>query len=99
VAVLADQYRSLLIPILKKQADDGCLCIAPDLWTDKHRKIAYIGITCMFVSIQFKLETIDLCCSEYDEYDNTGASLYLVIQSFLIMFIIFRFLSMRLGYS
>jgi len=99
VTVLADQYRSLLIPILKKQADDGCLCITPDLWTDKQRKIAYIGITCMFVNVQFKLETIDLCCSEYDEYDKTGASLHLVSQSFLIMFIIFRLLSMRLGHS
>ncbi|CAF4044377.1 unnamed protein product, partial [Rotaria sp. Silwood1] len=77
VAVMAEKYRNLLKPILEKQADDGCLCIAPDLWTDKHRKIAYIGITCTFVTDKFNLETIDLCCAEYDEHDKTGTSVYL----------------------
>lgn len=92
VVVLAEQYRNLLKPILKKQADDDCLCIAPDLWADKHRKIAYIGITCTFVTNQYKLETIDLCCAEYDEYDKTGSSVYLVCQFFPIMLLTYHFL-------
>ncbi|CAF1375258.1 unnamed protein product [Rotaria sordida] len=75
VAVMAEKYRNLLKPILKKQADDGCLCIAPNLWTDEHRKISYIGITCTFVTDKFNLETIDLCCSEYDEHDKSGTSI------------------------
>ena len=83
---------------MKQQADDDCLCIAPDLWTDKHRKIAYIGITCTFVTDQFKLETVDLCCTEYAEYDKTGLSVMLVSQSFLTVFRIHRFF-MHLGYS
>ena len=94
MAVLTEQYRNLLKSILKKQADDGCLCITPDLWTDKHRKIAYIGITCTFVTDQLKLETIDLCCAEYDE---TGLSVLLVSQSFLTVCRIHRFF-MHLGY-
>jgi hypothetical protein len=82
---MAEHYRSLLIPVLQKQAEDGCLCIIPDLWSDKHRKIAYIGITCTFVSGQFKHQTIDLCCAEYDENDKTGASLFLVSQSSFLL--------------
>ena len=78
VKVIAEQYRDLLKPVLQKQAEDGCLCIAPDLWSDKYRKVAYIGITCTFVSNQNKFETIDLCCAEYDEYDKTGVSIYMV---------------------
>jgi hypothetical protein len=85
VEKMAEHYRSLLIPVLQKQAEDGCLCIIPDLWSDKHRKIAYIGITCTFVSGQFKHQTIDLCCAEYDENDKTGASLFLVSQSSLLL--------------
>ncbi|CAF4751339.1 unnamed protein product, partial [Rotaria sp. Silwood2] len=86
VATLAEQYLNLLKPVLKKQADDGCLCIAPHLWTDKHRKIAYIGLTCTFVNDQFKFETIDLCYSAYDEYDKTGASVYFSIRKQLKLF-------------
>ncbi|CAF4400352.1 unnamed protein product, partial [Rotaria sp. Silwood2] len=86
VATLTEQYLNLLKPVLKKQADDGYLCIAPDLWTDKHRKIAYIGLTYTFVNDQFKFETIDLCYSAYDEYDKTGASVYFSIRKQLKLF-------------
>ena len=78
----AEEYRTLLIPLLQEQAEDGCLCIIPDLWSDKHRKISYIGITCTFVTGKFKFIAIDLCCAEYDEYDKSGMSLFSVKQSF-----------------
>ncbi|CAF1419068.1 unnamed protein product [Adineta steineri] len=78
VRQLAENYRHALKPLLISQADAGCLCIIPDLWTDKHRKINYVGITCTFVNKLYQQVVIDLCCSEYDEMDKTGASVFLV---------------------
>jgi hypothetical protein len=85
---LAEEYRHALKPILISQADDGCLCIIPDLWPDKHRKIGYIGITCSFVNKHYQQITIDLCCGEYDEVDKTGASVFLV--SYFLLNLIFQ---------
>lgn len=66
---LANEYR---------QAEERCLCIIPDLWSDKHRKNAYIGLTCSFINQNFRQVIIDLCCAEYDEADKSGKSVFLV---------------------
>ncbi|CAM4847109.1 unnamed protein product, partial [Rotaria magnacalcarata] len=66
--------------------DAGVLCIIPDLWSDKHRKICYIGLSCSFVNDRFQSVAIDLCCGEYDEMDKTGKSVYLSIRKQLTMF-------------
>ena len=71
---LADEYRSLLRSILVEQAASGCLCLCPDLWSDKHRKVNYLGLTAVFVDKNHELFTVDLCCYEYEESDKTGDS-------------------------
>lgn len=71
---LAEQYRGCLGTILMEQADIGCLCLCPDLWCDKYRKINYLGITAVFVDKKFELISIDICCCEYEEVDKTGSS-------------------------
>ncbi|CAF3858830.1 unnamed protein product [Rotaria sordida] len=60
---LAEQYRSLLQPILKQQAANSCLCLCPDLWTDKYRKVNYLGLTAVFTDKNYELILLDLCCS------------------------------------
>ena len=75
---LAENFRHSIKPILLQQANDQCLCIIPDLWSDKHRKISYLGLSCSFVNNKYELINIDLCCSEYDESDKTGKSVFLV---------------------
>jgi hypothetical protein len=71
---LADEYRSLLRSILVEQAASGCLCLCPDLWSDKHRKVNYLGLTAVFVDKNYELFSVDLCCCEYEEIDKTGDS-------------------------
>ncbi|CAF4262448.1 unnamed protein product [Rotaria sp. Silwood2] len=73
---LAQHYRSLIQPILIKQAECGALAICPDLWTDNHKKINYLGLTVYFVTSDsdFELYTFDLCCSRFNEIDKTGES-------------------------
>jgi hypothetical protein len=61
---LADEYRLLLRSILVEQAASGCLCLCPDLWSDKHRKVNYLGLTAVFVDKNYELFSVDLCCCE-----------------------------------
>ncbi|CAF5179357.1 unnamed protein product, partial [Rotaria magnacalcarata] len=49
VAKLAHDYRSLIKPILIRQAECGALTVCPDLWTDNYQKINYLGLTIYFV--------------------------------------------------
>ncbi|CAF4309979.1 unnamed protein product, partial [Rotaria sp. Silwood2] len=72
---LAEQYRSLLQPILIEQAANSCLCLCPDLWTDKYRKVNYLGLTAMFANKNYELILLDLCCCEYQEVDKSGDSI------------------------
>ncbi|CAF3038405.1 unnamed protein product [Rotaria sp. Silwood2] len=60
---LAEQYRSLLQPILIEQAANSCLCLCPDQWADKYRKVNYLGLTAMFTNKNYELILLDLCCS------------------------------------
>ncbi|CAF3341802.1 unnamed protein product [Rotaria sp. Silwood2] len=72
---LAERYRSLLQPILIEQAESNCLCLCPDLWTDKFRKVNYLGLTAVFIDKNYELISIDLCCCEYQEVDKSGDSI------------------------
>lgn len=76
VHVLATDYRHLLKPIVLQQADDQCHCVIPDLWSDKHRKVSYLGLSCSFVNKKYESIHMDLCCAEYDESDKTGKRVF-----------------------
>ena len=71
---LANEYRERLRSILIEQAQLGCLCLCPDLWVDRYRKINYLGITAVFVDKNHELVSVDICCCEYDEADKSGSS-------------------------
>ncbi|CAF2525499.1 unnamed protein product [Rotaria sp. Silwood2] len=77
---LAERYRSLLQPILIEQAESNCLCLCPDLWTDKFRKVNYLGLTAVFIDKNYELISIDLCCCEYQEVDKSGDSILQAIR-------------------
>ena len=72
VRQLADYYRSQLQSILIEQAASECLCLCPDLWTDKCRKVNYLGLTAIFTNKKYELISVDLCCTEYEEVDKSG---------------------------
>ena len=69
---LTERYRSLLQPILTEQAENNCLCLCPDLWTDQFRKMNYLGLTASFIDKSYELIVLDLCCCEYQEVDKSG---------------------------
>ncbi|CAF5193867.1 unnamed protein product [Rotaria magnacalcarata] len=86
VAKLAHDYRSLIKPILIRQAECGALTVCPDLWTDNYQKINYLGLTIYFVDSNYKLYSFDLCCSRFNEVDKTGASVLRALRKQLDLF-------------
>ncbi|CAF1387254.1 unnamed protein product [Rotaria magnacalcarata] len=86
VAKLAHDYRSLIKPILIRQAECGALTVCRDLWTDNYQKINYLGLTIYFVDSDYKLYSFDLCCSRFNEVDKTGASVLQALRKQLDLF-------------
>ncbi|CAF4377479.1 unnamed protein product [Rotaria magnacalcarata] len=86
VAKLAHDYRSLIKPILIRQAEWGALTVCPDLWTDNYQNINYLGLTIYFVDSDYKLYSFDLCCSRFNEVDKTGASVLQALRKQLDLF-------------
>ncbi|CAF4514251.1 unnamed protein product [Rotaria socialis] len=86
VKKLAGYYRSLLRPILIEQAESGALAVCPDLWTDNHKKINYLGLTVYFVTNGYELFTFDLCCTRFNEIGKAGESALKAIREQLNLF-------------
>ncbi|CAF5064551.1 unnamed protein product, partial [Rotaria sp. Silwood1] len=62
---LADDYRLKLKDILREPLESGAICVSPDLWSDDHKKISYLGITAMFTTSNYEYKTVDLCCKPF----------------------------------
>ncbi|CAF1603766.1 unnamed protein product [Adineta ricciae] len=92
---LAEEYRILLRSVLIEQASAGCLCICPDLWSDKHRKINYLGLIAVFVNKNHELFSVDLCCCEYNEADKTGDSVLKAIRCQLDLYGLLPFMDKK----
>jgi hypothetical protein len=70
----AEQYRSDLRPILIEQVAWGCLCLCPDLWSDKCRYVNYLYLTAIFLDKNYHLISLDLYCCEYHQTDKSSDS-------------------------
>ncbi|CAF4659126.1 unnamed protein product, partial [Rotaria socialis] len=86
VKKLAEYYRSLLRSILIEQAESGTLDVCPNLWTDNHKKIKYLGVTVYFVTNGYELFTFDLCCTRFNEIGKAGESALKAIREQLNLF-------------
>ena len=63
----AEIQRKQLHQLILGCAQTGRLCISPDIWTDNHRKTAYLGATAHMVDENFIYHSIDLFCVEFRE--------------------------------
>jgi hypothetical protein len=79
---LADESREKLKEILKEPLENGAVCVSPDLWSDNHRKISYLGITATFVNQQFEYKVADLCCKPFEGDNQSGKNLLFVSNFF-----------------
>ncbi len=65
--------------LLAEPYRNGCLCISPDFWTDKHRQISYLGVSVGFVTADHKYVTFDLFCKQFEPITKTGENVLIVI--------------------
>jgi hypothetical protein len=70
----AQHERNLLKTKLIAAAEDYRLSISPDIWSDGHRKISYLGATAHFVDENGIFHSIDLICSEFKWKKKTAVN-------------------------
>jgi hypothetical protein len=78
---------------LKSAAEDGCLAISPDLWSDKFKQNSFLGLTAHFVDEHHVLHSIELCCEPYNEINKRAPSVrkvrkYNNLVAFIIVFFV-----------
>lgn len=69
---MADHERKRLVDGLVNAAKAGGLCLSPDVWTDNHRRISYLGATAHYVDEAYRFHSIDLFCVEFKATKKTG---------------------------
>ncbi len=75
---MADECRRQLKDILQEPLKSGAICVSPDLWSDDHRKISYLGITASFVDKQLQYKVADLCCKPFIADDQSAKNVLIV---------------------
>ncbi|CAF1553611.1 unnamed protein product, partial [Didymodactylos carnosus] len=71
----ADEKRRLVQDELKRAAMDRCLCIIPDMWTDNHKRISYLGATAQWIDDHFYLRSLELFNEKYDQPNKKAANI------------------------
>lgn len=77
--ILADDYRTRLSENLKDAYESGALTVTPDMWTDPHKQIAYIGASASFIDENFDFFSVDLFCQPFTEDDKSSDNIFLVL--------------------
>ncbi|CAF4481727.1 unnamed protein product, partial [Rotaria sp. Silwood2] len=72
---LAAHERLLLKNRLVEAVKHGGVCINPDIWSDKYRKICYLGATAHFVEKDSKYYSVDLFCTEFKAKKKSGENI------------------------
>ncbi|CAF1516085.1 unnamed protein product [Adineta ricciae] len=83
VYTLAHESRQELKQMLKEPFENEAVCVSPDMWSDRHKQLSYLGLSCSLVTADYKYVSFDLCCRPYYEVDHTGDNLLTAIQSAL----------------
>ncbi|CAF4255945.1 unnamed protein product, partial [Rotaria sordida] len=74
---LADECRTQFNEIIHEPLGSGAIYVSPDLWSDNHRKISYLGMIATFVDDKFRYYIVDLSCKPFIG-DNQGAENLLI---------------------
>ncbi len=65
----------------------GGVCISPDIWSDKYRKISYLGATAHFVEKDGKYNSVDLFCTEFTAKKKSGENIMKVCKTKCILYL------------
>ena len=81
ISDLAMAEHSRMSTLLINSLQNGSLCLCPDLWTDKHQQVHYLGITVSFVDDSYGLHNIDLCCYPFPPVTKTAENIIVTFQT------------------
>ncbi|CAF3706922.1 unnamed protein product [Rotaria sordida] len=90
---LAAHERLLLKDRLVEAVKYGGVCISPDIWSDKYRKICYLGSTAHFVEKDSKYYSVDLFCTEFKAKKKSGENIMKLLRKELLSFGLENYLS------
>jgi hypothetical protein len=80
---MASVGRSKMKNILIEAAQNRCLTLSPDIWSDGYKKISYLGCTAQWVDKNWNLCTFELFCIPFRKPNKTSANVLLVSLHFL----------------
>ena len=89
---IAVNERLLLTDRLVEAVKYGGVCISPDIWSDKYRKISYLGATAHFVEKDSKYNSVDLFCIEFTAKKKSGENIMKVCTTKCIFYFLNHFL-------
>ena len=75
---LANEYRHKLKQMLKESFENEAICISPDMWSDRHKQLSYLGLSCPFIDADYHYRAVDLCCQPYYEVDHSADNIFAV---------------------
>ena len=64
--------------MLKEPFENEAICISSNMWSDSHKQLSYLGLSCSLVDADLHYKTFDLYCRPYYEVDQSGDNLLLV---------------------
>lgn len=67
VASMADDLRVQVKQMLSVPLEQRSLTISPDYWSDRYKRISYLGLSATFVDDQYSYKSIDLFCRPFNE--------------------------------
>ena len=59
--------------MLKKSFENEA--ISPNMCSDRHKQLSYLGLSCSFVDVDYPYRAVDLCCRPYYEVDHSADSI------------------------
>jgi hypothetical protein len=72
----AQKYREQLAELIKEPVKNRALAVSPDLWSDRHRQLSYLGATVTFVDSNLHFRKFTLCCRSFPvELTKTGENI------------------------
>ena len=72
---MARVERERLKADLVAAAEKRRLSISPDIWTDNHRKISYMGTTSHYTDDNYRYYSSDLLCSGFTRRKKNGENI------------------------
>jgi hypothetical protein len=81
---LAATSRQILSSECIEPLNAQALTVIPDMWSDKHNQISFLGATITYVDATYNFRCFDLFCREYQELNKQSENI-LIVRNILLL--------------